>query len=84
MKFTSFSQCAKVQSGSYSKLLSAVVQQPVSVAVNLHEDMKNLQGGIYDGSCSSIVNHGMLLTGYGVEGSSLYWKLQNTMGTSFG
>ena len=84
MKFTSFSQCAKVPSGSYSKLLSAIVQQPVSVAVNLHEDMKSYTGGIYDGNCTSIVNHGMLLTGYGGEGSSSFWKLKNTMGTSFG
>lgn len=84
MKFTSFSQCAKVPSGSYSKLLSAIVQQPVSVAVNLHEDMKSYNGGIYDGNCTSIVNHGMLLTGYGGEGSSSFWKLKNTMGASFG
>jgi len=81
MKFTSFSQCARVPSGSYSKLLSAIVQQPVSVAVNLHEDMKGFKDGIYDGNCTNIVNHAMLLTGYGVEGNTLFWKLKNTMGT---
>lgn len=67
MKFTSFSRCARVPQGSYSKLLSAVVQQPVSVAMDQNPDMQFYKGGIYDQKCTSNLNHGMLLVGYGGE-----------------
>jgi len=46
--------------------------------------MQSYNGGVYDGNCTNIVNHGMLLTGYGVDGTTLFWKLKNTMGTDFG
>ena len=65
MKFTSFQKCAKIPERSYSKLLSAIVQQPVSVAVDQNPDMQFYKGGIYDGKCTSNLNHGMLLVGYG-------------------
>lgn len=80
MKVATFDQCARVPSGSYSKLLSAIVQQPVSVVVNLQEDMKAFKSGVYDGPCTNLVNHAMLLTGYGVIGTTPYWRLKNTMG----
>lgn len=65
MKYTGISRCARVPSRSYSKLLSAIVQQPVSVAVDLNSDMALYKKGIYTGKCTSNINHGMLLVGYG-------------------
>jgi hypothetical protein len=61
MKYTGISRCARVPSRSYSKLLSAIVQQPVSVAVDLNSDMALYKTGIYTGKCTSNINHGMLL-----------------------
>lgn len=84
MKFTSFSRCARVPSRNYSKLLSAIVQQPVSVGLNQPEDMLNYGGGVYDGDCTSEINHGMLLTGYGEEEGNPYWILRNSLGKSWG
>ena len=52
MKFTGFTQCARIPSGNYSKLISAVVQSPVSVALNFSPDMIAYKGGIYDGNCT--------------------------------
>jgi len=83
MKFTSFSRCSKVPSQNYSKLLSAIVQQPVSVAINQSPDMISYGGGVYDGKCTSDINHGMLLTGYG-EDDQPYWILRNSLGTTWG
>ena len=65
MRFTSFTRCARIPSGNYSKLISAIVQQPVTVALDYSVDMQQYSGGIFDGKCSTRLTHGMLLTGYG-------------------
>ncbi len=85
MKFTGFAKCARVPSKSYSKLLSAVVQQPVSVAIDLNYEMQFYHSGIYSGKCTSSLNHGMLLVGYGgLQTEGYYWKLRNSLGKSWG
>lgn len=65
MKFTAFSTCARVPSGNHSKLVSAITQQPVSIALDFSHDMTFYAGGIFDGACSTKLTHAMLLTGYG-------------------
>lgn len=85
MKYTSFKQCARVPTGIYSKLLSAIIQQPVAVSVNIAPDMKSFKGGVYNGECTSELNHAMLLTGYGgKEVSTYFWKVKNTLGKDWG
>ena len=81
MKYTSILACASVPSGSYSKLLSAIVQQPTSVALDLSPDMREYAGGVFTGQCSTKLTHAMLLTGYGGDiEDEYYWKLKNTLG----
>lgn len=65
MKFTTIGKCARIPSRSYNKLLSAIVQQPVSVALDMNPDMLLYKSGVYSGKCTSSLNHGMLLVGYG-------------------
>lgn len=85
MKFTGFSRCARVPTGNHSKLVSAITQQPVSVALDFSQDMRFYAGGIFDGACSTKLTHGMLLTGYGgKEHGTHYWKLRNTLGSTWG
>jgi len=85
MKFTGFKQCARISSGNHSKLISAIIQQPVSVALDFSQDMKFYSGGIYDGACSTKLTHAMLLTGYGgKEHGTHFWKLRNTLGSAWG
>lgn len=91
MKFMQIKDCAEVESGSFMKLASAVIQQPVSVAVESSK-FKFYKEGIFDGECTSDIDAGvilastqMLLVGYGTseEGKS-YWKLKNSLGTDWG
>ena len=49
MKFTGIGKCARVPEGNYLKLISAVVQQPVSVALDYSYDMSFYKDGIFDG-----------------------------------
>ncbi len=76
-------RCAKVPSGIYDKMISAVVQQPVSVAI-ASETLALYSGGIYDGECSDDIDRGMLLVGYGAENGVDYWILKNTLGKGWG
>lgn len=50
MNYTSFGKCAKVPMGNHSKLVSAVVQQPTTVAI----DSSGLQfygEGVFNAEC---------------------------------
>ena len=64
MKSISIKSCASVPSKSYEKLLSAVIQQPVTVAVDSEKFML-YEKGVYTGDCGISVDRGMLLVGYG-------------------
>jgi len=56
---------------------------PVSVSVNA-DGMQYYGGGIYnDASCSTAVNHGMLVVGYGTDGID-YWIIKNSWGAEWG
>lgn len=84
MKAVSFSKCADVPSRNYTKLQSAVIQQPTSVALDA-TDMKSYAGGIFNGDCSnSYINQAMLIVGYGSENNQTYWKIKNSFGPKWG
>lgn len=57
-------KCARVPTSNYDKLISAVAQQPVSVAV-ASEAFMLYDRGIFDGECTTDLDRGLLLVGYG-------------------
>ena len=60
---------------------------PVSIGMDaLHAKMKQYTGGIAQPVCAkgSVLNHALLLVGYGTENGVDYWKVKNSWGTGWG
>jgi len=75
-----------VASNSQSAMQSAVAQQPVSIAIEADQSVFQLySGGVMDSaSCGTNLDHGVLVVGYDTSGSSPYWKVKNSWGSSWG
>jgi C1A family cysteine protease len=64
---------------------AAVDGQPVSVAIEADQSGFQLyKSGVFCGVCGTNLDHGVLAVGYGSEGTTDYWKVKNSWGTSWG
>ncbi len=81
-----FHECVDVPAGNQRALLSAVVGQPVVVA--LSADSRYFQsyssGIITSPGCSTTLNHAVEIVGYGVEAGIKYWTVRNSWDTTWG
>jgi C1A family cysteine protease len=79
----SFTDVAK---NSDSALMTAIAQQPVSIAIQANQPaFQSYKSGVLTGTCGSNLDHGVLVVGYGTwtDGTD-YYKVKNSWGTSWG
>jgi len=66
-------------------LESACNDGPVAVAIEADQIFFQLySGGVLTASCGVSLDHGVLLVGYGTDGSDDYWKVKNSWGKDWG
>ncbi|KAG6556626.1 hypothetical protein Mapa_001567 [Marchantia paleacea] len=69
---------------SETDLRSAVAMQPVVVGLD-GSGIQFYESGIFDGTCTTTLNHAVTIVGYGTEGGTDYWLVKNSWGsTSWG
>lgn len=66
-------------------ILNAVAQQPVSIGMSAFCGSFMLyKGGIITKSCGSVLNHAVLIVGYGSTNGQDFWIIKNSWGPSWG
>lgn len=66
-------------------LAKAVSVQPVSVAICVTLALQFYSSGVFDGSCCTALDHGVLLVGYGDDmNGGKFWKVKNSWGEGWG
>jgi C1A family cysteine protease len=75
-----------VPQNSEVALMTAVVQQPVSVAVEADQSsFQFYSGGVMTKACGTSLDHGVLLVGYGTTSAGQdYYKVKNSWGADWG
>ena len=70
---------------SDTALMSAIAQQPVSIAIEADQiDFQLYESGVFTGKCGTTLDHGVLVIGYGTEEGEDYYLVKNSWGTSWG
>jgi len=75
---------SKLPENQARPLMQALLEGPVAISVSA-EDWAMYRSGIFDGCPrDSIIDHAVLLLGYGKDASYNYWTVQNSWGNSWG
>merc|ERR1711957_907179 len=72
----------KLIPASYKAMMSAVMQQPVSVSIEADKDVfHQYTSGVVTGACGQMPDHGVLVVGYGTDPKlGDFWKIKNSWG----
>lgn len=74
-----------VAPNSETALMTAIAQQPVSVAVEADQSVFQFySGGVMDSTCGTQLDHGVLAVGYGTDGGKDYFLVKNSWGADWG
>jgi cathepsin L len=74
-----------VEKASDLAMMTALAQQPVSVAIEADQrEFQLYKSGVFTGACGTNLDHGVLAVGYGVEGGNEYYKIKNSWSATWG
>ena len=81
----SISGFTDVAQSDESALKAAVAQQPIAIAIEADQSgFQFYSGGVFDGTCGTQLDHGVLAVGYGNQDGKDFWKVKNSWGPSWG
>jgi len=71
---------------NYTALIQAVNIGPVSIAIDANcDEFMNYESGVFDESCGTDLDHGVLVTGYTIDAKNNgVWNVKNSWATDWG
>ena len=79
------SSTVSVSANSDNAMMTALAQQPVSVAIEADQSTFQLyKSGVFTGSCGTNLDHGVLLVGYGTMNGLDYYIMKNSWSSGWG
>lgn len=74
-----------VEANSDIALMSALVKQPVSVAIQANQrEFQLYKSGVFTSKCGNEIDHAVLAVGYGSQDGIDYYKVKNSWGDTWG
>jgi len=75
----------QIRQGDEESMLEAVSMQPLAVAVDAKGAAWQLySSGVFGAACGTLVNHAVLIVGYGKDNGLDYWLVKNSWGPTWG
>ena len=79
------STTVSVSANSDNAMMTALAQQPVSVAIEADQSSFQLyKSGVFTGTCGTNLDHGVLLVGYGTMNGLDYYIMKNSWDVTWG